>query len=70
MLSPKPVSMSPLALMNAGRLADVREYALAVLCNFETYGDRAAEEIQRTQRLIAKIEQEMGERNSPPGLLS
>jgi tetratricopeptide (TPR) repeat protein len=50
-----------LALTQAGRLADAREYALAALRNYETYGDRAAAEIQRTQGLIAEIEQAMSE---------
>ena len=48
-----------LALRDAGRLADAREYALAALRNFQTYGDRAAAEIQKTQRLIDWIEQKM-----------
>jgi len=47
------------ALARAGRLADAREYALAALRNYQTYGERAAEDIQRTQGLIAEIEQEM-----------
>ncbi len=41
-----------LALRDAGRLADAREYAHAALRNYQTYGDRAAAEIQETQRLI------------------
>jgi tetratricopeptide (TPR) repeat protein len=45
-----------LALARAGRLADAREYAHAALRNYQTYGDRAAEEIERTQGLIADIE--------------
>ncbi len=45
-----------LALRDAGHLADAREYAYAALRNFETYGDRAASEIQRTQQLIALID--------------
>jgi tetratricopeptide (TPR) repeat protein len=45
-----------LTLTRAGRLADAREYATAALRNYQTYGDRAAEEIQRTQGLIADIE--------------
>ena len=49
-----------LALMDAGRLPDAREYALAALRNYQTYGDRAAADIQETQRLIARIEQAMG----------
>ncbi|MGA9351399.1 MAG: tetratricopeptide repeat protein [Anaerolineae bacterium] len=48
-----------LALAQAGRLADAREYAYAALRNFQTYGDRAAAEIQRTQELIGLIEQAM-----------
>jgi tetratricopeptide (TPR) repeat protein len=47
------------ALAQAGRLADAREYALAALRNYETYGDRAAEMIERTKGLIAEIEGEM-----------
>ena len=39
-------------LANAGHLADAREYAHAALRNYQTYGDRAADEIQQTQRLI------------------
>jgi tetratricopeptide (TPR) repeat protein len=47
------------ALMRAGRLADAQEYAYAALRNFQTYGDRAEEEIQKTQRLITLIEQDL-----------
>ncbi len=43
------------ALMNAGRLEDALLYAQAALRNFETFDDRAAEEIQKTQGLIARI---------------
>ena len=46
-----------IGLADAGRLADAREYAHAALRNFETYGDRAADMIQKTQQLIARIEQ-------------
>jgi tetratricopeptide (TPR) repeat protein len=46
-----------LALARANRLADAQVYADAALRNYETYGDRAAEEIQRTRELIADIEQ-------------
>ena len=45
-----------LALRDADRLADAREYALAALRNFETYGDRAAADIEDTRRLLAQIE--------------
>jgi tetratricopeptide (TPR) repeat protein len=44
-------------LAQAGRLADAREYAYAALRNFETYGGRAAEQIQQARELIAAIEQ-------------
>lgn len=47
-------------LFRAGRFADAREYALAALRNYQTYGDRAAAEIQRTEELIAKIEARRG----------
>ncbi len=48
-----------IALAQAGRLADAREYAHAALRNYQTYGDRAAD-IQQTQGLIADIERRMG----------
>ena len=48
-------------LMQAGRLEDAREYAYAALRNYQTYGDRAAAEIQQAQGLIAEIEQLMSE---------
>jgi tetratricopeptide (TPR) repeat protein len=48
-----------IALARAGRLMDAREYAHAALRNFQTYGDRAAEEIQRTQGVIAEIKGDM-----------
>jgi hypothetical protein len=37
------------------------------VCNFETYGQAAAAEVQKTQQLLAEIEQAL---NSPPGPLS
>ena len=43
-------------LLDAGRLADARDYAYAALRNYQEYGDRADDEIQETQRLIAGIE--------------
>jgi len=51
-----------IALANVGRFADALEYANAGLRNFETFGAGAAEDIQRTQRLIEMIEQELGEK--------
>lgn len=47
-----------------GRLADAREYAYAALRNYQTYGDRAAAEIQETQGLIAEIEQDLLKRKT------
>ena len=49
-----------LALRDAGRLADAREYAYAARRNFETYGQATAAEIQNTQQLLAVIKHEMG----------
>jgi tetratricopeptide (TPR) repeat protein len=46
-----------LVLLRAGRLADARSYAMAALANFESFGNRAADDIQKTQRLIQDIEQ-------------
>jgi lysozyme family protein len=46
-------------LANVGRLVDAREYAYAALRNYETYGEGAANKIQKTQRLIDLIEQEL-----------
>ena len=43
-------------LAMAGRFADALEYAHAALRNFETFGPGAAEDVKRTQGLIAKIE--------------
>ncbi|MGQ0605095.1 MAG: tetratricopeptide repeat protein [Anaerolineales bacterium] len=48
-----------ITLANAGRLADAREYAYAALRNYETFDERAAEEIQRTRGLIDRIEKAM-----------
>lgn len=43
------------ALFDAGRRVDALEYAEAALRGFESYGERAAEMIERTRRLIAEI---------------
>jgi tetratricopeptide (TPR) repeat protein len=45
-----------LALAQSGRVADAREYARAALRNFETYGAGAAQEVQRTQQLLAELD--------------
>ncbi len=46
-----------MALLTAGRLSDARAYAEAALANFRTFGDRAADDIQDTEHLIADIDQ-------------
>ena len=48
-----------LSFFRHGRLTDAREYALAALRGFEPYGARAAEFIEKTQRLLARIEAAM-----------
>lgn len=48
-----------LALALAGRFADALDFAHTALRNYETYGDRAAKEIQKTRELIAKIQQDI-----------
>ena len=48
-----------LALAGVGRLEDARDYALAGLRDFQTYGQGAADMVQRTQGLIAAIEEAM-----------
>jgi tetratricopeptide (TPR) repeat protein len=42
-------------LMQAGRLADARQYAEAALRNFQAYGAGAADEVQQTLALITYI---------------
>ena len=44
-------------LAAAGRLDDARVYADAALANFREFGDRAADDIQHTEDLIAAIDQ-------------
>jgi tetratricopeptide (TPR) repeat protein len=44
-------------LARAGRLADAREYARAALRNYETYGSRAAAEIEKTRDLLDEIDE-------------
>lgn len=57
-----------LDLMQADRLADALLYAQAARRNFETYGERAAEMMQKTKDLIAQIEKlkESQEASSKP----
>ena len=44
------------ALFQAERFDDARAYAEAALANFQTFGDRAAEDIQKTEQLLADID--------------
>ena len=44
------------ALAQVGRLEDALDYARAALRNFESFGDRAAEMIERTRGLVGVIE--------------
>ncbi|MBZ5617833.1 MAG: CHAT domain-containing protein [Acidobacteriia bacterium] len=46
-----------ITLLKAGRFADAKDYALAALHNYQTYGDSAQEKVQLTLDLIALIEQ-------------
>jgi tetratricopeptide (TPR) repeat protein len=48
-----------LFLVRAGRLVDAREYASAALRNYQTFGDRAVEKIEKTQQLLAMIEEDL-----------
>lgn len=48
-------------LLQSGRLSDARQYALAALRDFQSYGDRAADEIAKTEQLLADIEQAIQE---------
>jgi len=45
-----------MTLLDAGRLSDARAYAEAALANFRTFGDRAADFIQKIERLVADID--------------
>lgn len=44
-----------IALLDSGKPADALEYAQAALRGFESYGERAAEDIEKTRGFIAKI---------------
>jgi tetratricopeptide (TPR) repeat protein len=45
-----------IALLKGGRLDDAKEYALAALRNYQTYGVGAVKDVQQTLKLIAVIE--------------
>jgi len=47
------------ALAQGGRFADAKEYAVAALRNYETYGAGASKEIQNTLELIAQIDKDL-----------
>ncbi|HIJ73515.1 MAG TPA: CHAT domain-containing protein [Candidatus Hydrogenedentes bacterium] len=51
-----------LFLHDARRSSEAREYALAALRNFETYGPRAAHWVGKTQKLVANIEAALEQR--------
>ncbi len=51
-------------LAKSGRVVDAREYALAALQGFATFGDGAADKIQETQELIAMIEKDIAKGGS------
>jgi tetratricopeptide (TPR) repeat protein len=46
-----------IVLLSAGRFEDARAYAKASLANYRTFGDRAAEKIQKAEQLLALIDQ-------------
>jgi len=48
-------------LHQARRLEDAQAYAQTALANFQEFGDRASAEIQKTQQLIALIQQAIAE---------
>ncbi|MFH1372836.1 MAG: CHAT domain-containing protein [bacterium] len=48
-----------LLLANANRLPDALAYAKAALRDFDPYGDRAKDMIEKTQRLIAQIKKDI-----------
>ncbi len=54
-----------LLLARSGRLEDAREYAVAALRNYETYGEGAAQKIQKTQELIGQIDQAIAKGGAP-----
>jgi tetratricopeptide (TPR) repeat protein len=48
-------------LAQSGRLSDARQYALAALRDFQSYGDRAADDVADTEQLLAHIDQTIQE---------
>ncbi len=54
------------ALRLAERFDDARAYVNAALANYRTFGDRAAEKIQKTERLLADIDRAEAEQRGKP----
>ncbi len=50
-------------LLRAGRLSDARAYAAAARANFQSFGDRAVQDIQNVELLIAEIDQAMAKKS-------
>jgi tetratricopeptide (TPR) repeat protein len=55
-----------LTLLDADGFDDARAYAEAALANFQTFGERAAAQIQNTERLIADIDKAATEKRGNP----
>ena len=51
-----------LTLYQAGRCVDARDYAVAALNGYASYGPAAVKETQETQALIKQIEADVSER--------
>ncbi|MEW6366102.1 MAG: CHAT domain-containing protein [Acidobacteriota bacterium] len=52
------------ALVSTARLTDALDYAEAALQTFSTFGDRAGDQLEMTQRLVEEIRQLMSHRQS------
>jgi len=55
-----------MALARAGRFADAREYTRAALRNFETFGARAATEIEEVRQILVEIDEAEGQQAKTP----
>jgi tetratricopeptide (TPR) repeat protein len=55
-----------LALRDVGRLDDAGTYAKAALANYQTFGEHAAADIQKTERLIANIDEALPKKRGSP----
>jgi tetratricopeptide (TPR) repeat protein len=54
-----------ITLIQADRIDDARSYAEAALANVQTFGERAAKDIQHAERLLALIDQAEAQRRTP-----